>query len=130
MYPRLNQGEWVSPLVNAQHFLDSVRSGKAPDLRKINITYGFLNAKQNEIFLCLLENKVAYLPRFIVLEYLEETYLAKLLPFLIEKVILRRDTRTTVKKTRNGNLLVKVNNWRHAENIPKVETFHKTKCKA
>ena len=62
-------------------------------------------------------NEAADLPRFIVIESLEEVCLDKFSPVLIEKVISTRTTPKTVKKTRNGNLLVKVDSWRHAENI-------------
>ena len=62
-------------------------------------------------------NKAADFPRFIVIESLEEVCLAKFSPFLIEKVISARASPKTVKKTRNGNLLVEVDNRRQAENI-------------
>ena len=63
------------------------------------------------------ENEAADFPRFIVIESLEEVCLAKFSPFLIEKVISTRASPKTVKKTRNGNLLVEVDNQRQAENI-------------
>ena len=75
------------------------------------------------------ENEVAGIPRFIVIEYLEEVCLAEYSPFLIEKVISTRACPKTVKKTRNGNLLVEVDSRRQAENI-KNKTFHATKCRA
>ena len=74
-------------------------------------------------------NEVADFPRFIVIEYLEEVCLAKFSPFLIEKVISARACPKTVKKTRNGNLFVKLDSRRQAENI-KIKTFHTTKCRA
>ena len=55
-----------------------------------------------------LENEAANLPRFIVIEYLEEVCLAKFLPLLKEKVISTRASSKTVRKTRRGNLLVEV----------------------
>ena len=58
----------------------------------------------------------------------EKTCLAKLFPFLKEKVILGRTTRT-LKKTRNSNLLV-VDSWRHGKYILKMKTFHTTKFEA
>ena len=76
------------------------------------------------------ENETADFPRFIVIESLEEVCLSKLSPFLIEKVISTRASPKTVKKTRNGNLLVEVDSRRHAENILKIKTFHTTKCRA
>ena len=76
------------------------------------------------------ENEAADFPRFIVIESLEEVCLAKFSPFLIEKVISTRASQKTVKKTRNGNLLVEVDSRRQAENILKIKMFHTTKCRA
>ena len=76
------------------------------------------------------ENEAADFPRFIVIESLEEVCLAKFSPFLIEKVISTRASPKTVKKTRNGNLFVEVDNRRQAENILKIKTFYTTKCRA
>ena len=76
-----------------------------------------------------LENKAADFPRFIVIESLEEDCQAKFSPFPIEKLISTRATHKTVKKTRNGNLLVEVYSRRQVENI-KLKTFDTTKCKA
>ena len=76
------------------------------------------------------ENEAVDFPRFIVIESLEEVCLAKFSPFLIEKVISTRASPKTVKKTRNGNLLVEVDSRRQAENILKIKTFHTTKCRA
>ena len=78
------------------------------------------------------ENEAADFPRFIAIESLEEECLAKLSTFLIEKVISTRASLKTVKKTRNGNLLVEVDSRRLAENILKIKKFHttKTKCRA
>ena len=45
-------------------------------------------------------------------ESLEEVYLAKFSPFLIEKIMSTRATLKNVKKTWNGNLLVKVDSQR------------------
>ena len=69
------------------------------------------------------ENEAADFPRFIVIESLEEVCLAKFSPFLIEKVISTRASPKTVKKTRNGNLLVEVDSRRQAENILKKKRF-------
>ena len=41
-----------------------------------------------------------------------------------------RATQKTVKKTRNGNLLVNVDSQRQAEIILKMKTFHTMKCRA
>ena len=40
VFPRLNQGEWIFPLVHTQHNLEFVMSGWIKDQWKINITYG------------------------------------------------------------------------------------------
>ena len=76
------------------------------------------------------ENEAADFSRFIVIESLEEVCLAKFSLFLVEKVISTRASPKTVKKTRNGNLLVKVDSRRLAANISKIKTFHMTKCRA
>ena len=76
------------------------------------------------------ENEAADFPRFIVIESLEEVCLAKFSPFLIEKVIPIRASPKTVKKKRNGSLLVDVDSRRQAENILKIKTLHTTKCRA
>ena len=76
------------------------------------------------------ENKAADFPRFIVIESLEEVCEAKFSPFLIEKEISTRASLKTVKKTRNGNLLVEVDSRRPTENILKIKTFHTTKRRA
>ena len=47
----------------------------------------------------------------------------------MEKVISTRASPKTVKKTRNGNLLVEVDSRRQAENILKIKTFHTSKCR-
>ena len=76
------------------------------------------------------ENDAAEIPRFIVLVSLEETCRVKFSPFLVEKVISGRASSQTDKKTRNGNLLIKVDNRNHAENIHKMKMYHTKKCKA
>ena len=76
------------------------------------------------------EYEAADFPRFIVIESLEEVCLATFSPFLIEKGISTKASPKTVKKTRNGNLLVEVDSRRQAENKLKIKTFHTTKCRA
>ena len=44
-YPRLNQGEWVTPLVHSQHKLDSVVAGGAQGQWKIYSIYGVFKQK-------------------------------------------------------------------------------------
>ena len=95
-------------------------------IREKILTMSFSTKKTN-LSESVSENEASVFPRFIVLEFLEEIYLAKLSPFLIEKIILSRATQRTVKKTRNGNLLAEVVSWRHAENTLKMKTFHARK---
>ena len=129
--PRLNQGEWVTPLVHSQHKLDSVVGGGAQGQWKIYSIYGVFKQKtKRNLSESDSENEAAEFPRFIVIESLEEVCLAKLSPFLIEKVISTRASPKNLKKTRNGNLLVEVDSRRQAENILKIKTFHTTKCRA
>ena len=63
------------------------------------------------------ENEAADFSRFIVIESLEVVCLAKFSPFLIENVKQTRATLQNVRKTRNGNLLIEVDNRNQAENI-------------
>ena len=42
----------------------------------------------------------------------------------------KRATQKTVKKTRNGNLLIKVDHQKKSESILKMKTFHMMKCRA
>ena len=97
-------------------------SGPAKNIQQI----WRLQTKKNKRNLSDSENEVADFPRFIVIESLEEVCLAKFSPFLIEKVISTRASPKTVRKTRNGNLLVEVDN----QSILKIKTFHTTKCRA
>ena len=69
------------------------------------------------------ENEAADLPRFIVIESLEEVCLAKFSPLLIEKVRSTKASPRTVKKTRNGNFIVEVDNRRQPENIFFLKSF-------
>ena len=66
------------------------------------------------------ENEAADFLRFIIIESLEETYLAKFSLFLKEKVMSTRATLRTIKKSRNTNLLVEVDSKKHAKNILKM----------
>ena len=55
---------------------------------------------------------------------------SQILTFPHRKSDIARASLKTVKKTRNGNLLVEVDSRRQAENILKIKTFHTTKCRA
>ena len=68
-------------------------------------------------------------PNFLVLESVEDTPLTSLSPFIIEKVISGITTPKTVKKQKNGTLLVEVDNKRQAEALLKTKTFYGKKIK-
>ena len=82
-YPRLNQGEWVFPLVHSLRKLDSVVSGEAQSQR---IIYSIKNKIKNKRNLSESdsENGAADFLRFIVIESLKEVCWAKFSFFLIE----------------------------------------------
>lgn len=69
-------------------------------------------------------------PRFIVLESIEKTPLSTMSPFLIQKVITQNITAKTVKKLRNGTLLVEIENQKYANSLLKMNQFHNLKVKA
>ena len=129
MYPRLNQGERVSPLVHSQHKLDSVVVEHRA-IEKYTASMASSNKKdKRNLSESDSENEAADFPRFIVIESLEEAYRAKFSSFLIEKVISTRAIQKSVKKTRNGNLLVELDSRGQAESISKMKTFQ-TKYRA
>lgn len=66
---------------------------------------------------------------FFVLISPKETPLAKLSAFLIEKVLSSRLDPKTVRKLREGNLLIEVEHRKHAKNIIKMKTLHNIKMK-
>ena len=59
VYLHLNQGEWVSPLVNSQCKLNTVMGGGAQDQQKINITNCFFKEKMKNLSESDLVNEVA-----------------------------------------------------------------------
>lgn len=69
-------------------------------------------------------------PRFIVLESIEKSPLSTMSPFLIQKVITQNITAKTVKKLRNGTLLVEIENQKYANSLLKMNQFHNLKVKA
>ena len=75
MYPHLNLGKWVFPLVNTQQKLDSVVD--ANKKTKWNLSESDS------------ENEIIKFQRLIVIESQEETSLAKLSHFLIERNYLQ-----------------------------------------
>ena len=50
-------------------------------------------------------------------------------PVLNEKIISSKANPSTEKKIRSANVLVEADNKIYAENIIKMKTFHKLKCK-
>lgn len=68
-------------------------------------------------------------PRFLVIEILGEKKTSELSPFLIEKVISQNSKPKMVKKMKNGNLLITVDNYKDAKNILEMEKFHTYECK-
>ena len=69
-------------------------------------------------------------PRYIILESMEETPLAKLSPFVIQKVISGNFTPKNVKSLRNGNLLIEVEKKKHADFLLQMKVFHNMKIKS
>ena len=67
------------------------------------------------------DNEITEFLRFIVIKSL----LAKLSPFLIKKVI---SSRMKSEWNKSGNLLVKVDTKKHANNWIKMKTFHNLNC--
>ena len=71
-------------------------------------------------------------PRFLIIESLQEDKpLSKLSPFVIEKSIQSMaGTAKSVKKLRNGSLLIEVEKKSHSQNLLKLKTFFQipSKC--
>lgn len=67
-------------------------------------------------------------PKFLVIETLEEKKISELSPFLIEKILSPNNPKT-IKKMKNGNLLVEVENYKNAQNLLGLGKFHTYKCK-
>ena len=77
------------------------------------------------------ESQQLSFPRFLVIESIEpDKQISKLSPFVIEKQIESlAGIPKTVKKLRNGNLLVEVDKPQHAKNLLKINKFYFIKCK-
>ena len=69
-------------------------------------------------------------PRFIVLESLEEKSLAKLNPIVIEIKISGIVKPKSVKKLKDGNMLIEVDRKSYADNLLKMKLFANLKIKA
>ena len=68
-------------------------------------------------------------PHFVVLESLEDKQLAKLSPFVIEKTISGIVKPISVKKLKDGTLLIEVEKKTYADNLIKMKSFHGLKIK-
>ena len=75
------------------------------------------------------ETSPSSFPRFIVLESLEEKPLAKLNPFVIEKTISGIVIPQTVKKLKDGNILVEIDKKSYADNLLMMKFFAYLKIK-
>ena len=76
------------------------------------------------------ETSPSSFPHFIVLESLEEKQLAKLNPIVIEKTISGMVIPKSVKKLKDGNLLIEVDKKSYADNLLKMKFFGNLKIKA
>ena len=126
MYPRLSQGEWVSPLAYSQHKLDSAVGGGALDQWKTYTNHGFFFQKIQKVFIQLWQWLSQIHHYWIITRYKIRSSVI----FLIEKITSIWSNPETVKKLRTGNLLVEVESKKHAENLLKMEKFHNLKCRA
>ena len=70
-------------------------------------------------------------PRFLIIESTRpEQPLAKLSPFVIEKVLVSvAGSPNSVKKLNSGSLLVEIEKAKHAENLLKLSRFFEIPCK-
>ena len=95
-------GGWWSmgPMKNIQHSTSSFKKTKR------NLSESSSESDDEEI---------TRFPRFIVLEAQDNSPLATLSPFIIEKIISSNLQPKTVKKLRNGNLLVEVEKKRNTQ---------------
>ena len=120
----LSQSRWVFPFGTFPIKLDYTVGGRAQNQRKINLTY----KKNSKKFIRMrLGEWGSRLPKFIVIESLEDACQAKFSHFLRGKVIAMRATHQNVKKTQKRNLLVEMDSQMQAENILKMKSFHTTK---
>ena len=94
MYPCLSQDEWTSSL----EFPTQVRfHGAWQSTGPAKKLVTFLNKKDKQnLFESYSENESLEFPRFIILELLEETSLAKLSSFFIEKIISSKANQVTI----------------------------------
>ena len=69
-------------------------------------------------------------PRFVILESLEEKQLSKINPFVLHKVISGIVKPVSVKKLKNGTLLIEVDKKTYAENLLNMKFFSNIKIKS
>ena len=126
-YPYFNQGKWVLLwyIPNTSWTSWWVVEYRAKEKYTASMASSNKKTKQN-LSESDSENDTADFAKFIVIESLKAIYQAKFLPFLIEKVISKKATLKTVKKTRKGKFLVEVDSWKQAESILKMKTFPTT----
>ena len=76
------------------------------------------------------EIQLSSFPHFVVLESVEEKQLSQLNPFVIAKTISGIVTPKSVKKLRNGTILIEVERKSYAENLLKMKEFANIKIKS
>ena len=76
------------------------------------------------------EIQLSSFPHFVVLESVEEKQLSQLNPFVIAKIISGIVTPKSVKKLRNGTILIEVDRKSYAENLLKMKEFANIKIKS
>ena len=75
------------------------------------------------------DTSISNFPRFIILESLEDKQLATVNPFVVHKVISSSVNPISVKKLKNGTLLVEVDKKTYAENLLNMKFFSGIKIK-
>ena len=76
------------------------------------------------------DTSITNFPRFVILESLEDKQLATVNPFVVHKVISGIVKPISVKKLKNGTLLVEVDKKTYAENLLNMKFFSGIKIKA
>ena len=76
------------------------------------------------------DTSLSSFPRFVVLESLEDKSLTKISPFVIHKVISGIVKPVSVKKLKNGTLLIEVDKKTYADNLLNMKFFTNLKIKS
>ena len=122
MYPYLNQGKWVSLLVNSQQKLNSmVVACRAEDKQiKKNNSYDKYKQKSQmkplRIQFRKWNNRIS---KIYCNQITRRNFFSQIVSFLIEKIISSQTNPRTVKKIRSTNLLVEVINKKEAKKLIK-----------